>query len=195
MYLALMFDKEISMNYYTDITILPDAEFSKNTLMVALYSKLHKALCELNSQSIGVSFPKGGKILGDILRIHSDESSLQALLARNWIGAMSSYCHVTSIRLIPESAKFRNISRKQPTMSEAKLRRLVARGSIPEKDIPLYREKMLSKRMNAPFLLLKSNSTGHMQRRYFVFGDILDKPVDGVFDQFGLSKLATIPWF
>ncbi|MDH5259604.1 MAG: type I-F CRISPR-associated endoribonuclease Cas6/Csy4, partial [Gammaproteobacteria bacterium] len=26
-------------------------------------------------------------------------------------------------------------------------------------------------------------------------GPLLDKPVEGRFDQFGLSKTATVPWF
>lgn len=44
--------------HYIDITILPDPEFSHTHLMGALLSKLHRALVQLQSSSIGVSFPQ-----------------------------------------------------------------------------------------------------------------------------------------
>ena len=46
------------MNYYLNIFIKPDAEMRLNFLLNNIYTKLHKALCDLNLTNIGVSFPK-----------------------------------------------------------------------------------------------------------------------------------------
>jgi len=54
---------------------------------------------------------------------------------------------------------------------------------LPEKGIPL------------PYLDLVSDSNGKRYRRFIQVGELLDRPVAGEFDQFGLSKTATVPWF
>ncbi|EKD42112.1 MAG: CRISPR-associated Csy4 family protein, partial [uncultured bacterium] len=38
-------------------------------------------------------------------------------------------------------------------------------------------------------------SNGQRHRRYIVLGELQDQPVEGEFDQFGLSKTSTVPWF
>ncbi|MBB1291299.1 type I-F CRISPR-associated endoribonuclease Cas6/Csy4 [Pseudoalteromonas sp. SR44-8] len=40
-----------------------------------------------------------------------------------------------------------------------------------------------------------SGSTEQVHRKFFAFSDLKDKPIDGKFDSYGLSKVATIPWF
>lgn len=183
------------MNYCLDIHILPDPEFKETVLMNAIYTKLHKALCDLKSTSVAVSFPRYEVTLGDLLRIHGDELALNNLQNLNWIGGMSGYCQVSDIKPVPEGVKFRTVSRKQTTMSGAKLRRLQNRGSITEEEIKAYKAKMSSKGLDNPYIELASGSNGHKHRRYIEFGELLDHPVLGEFDQFGLSKTATVPWF
>ena len=95
------------------------------------------------------------------------------------------------IENIPSDAKHRTVSRKQANMTEAKLRRLIKRGSISDDKVKAYKAKMLDN----PYLELKSNSSGYLQRRYIQFGTPLNVPVKGKFDVFGLSKSATVPWF
>ncbi|VAX06000.1 CRISPR-associated protein, Csy4 family [hydrothermal vent metagenome] len=46
-----------------------------------------------------------------------------------------------------------------------------------------------------PYLELESSSNGRLHRRYIEFGEIQKNRVFGEFDQFGLSKTATVPWF
>ena len=46
-----------------------------------------------------------------------------------------------------------------------------------------------------PYLDLFSGSTEQVHRKFFAFSDLKDKPIDGKFDSYGLSKVATIPWF
>lgn len=184
------------MNYFIDITLLPDPEFKANVLLNSLYTKFHKALFDLKSTKIGVSFPKYKVTLGNVLRIHGEKLELNKLQELNWIGGMNGYCIIGDITPIPEVTKFRIVSRVQTTMSNSKLQRLIKRGSIPEDDIKQYRAKMFSKGIDdTPYLELVSSSNGHKHRRYIKFSEILDKSVKGNFDQFGLSKTATIPWF
>ncbi len=183
------------MNHYIDILILPDPEFPATVLMNAIYSKFHKALCDLNSTTIGASFPKYAVTLGDVLRIHGEESLLNDLLGLNWIGGMNGYCSISEILPVPSESKHRTVSRKQPTMSQSKLRRLVKRGTISEGEVKQYKAKMFGKGLDNPYIELKSASNGQKHRRYIEFGELLDAPVLGKFDQFGLSKTATIPWF
>jgi CRISPR-associated endonuclease Csy4 len=54
---------------------------------------------------------------------------------------------------------------------------------------------MLSQSLDNPYLELESTSNGNKHRRYLEFGQLLGNAVVGEFDQFGLSKTATIPWF
>jgi CRISPR-associated endonuclease Csy4 len=183
------------MNYYIDITLLPDPEFKATVLLNSLYIKLHKALCDLRSTSIGISFPKYETTLGNALRIHGEKPVLNDLQGLNWIGGMNGYCNVSEITPAPSGVKYRTVSRVQTTMSNSKLNRLLKRGSITEEEAKNYRAKMFTKGLDNPYLDLVSGSNSNKHRRYIEFGDLLDEPVAGTFDQFGLSKTATVPWF
>ena len=183
------------MNFYLDIRMLPDPEFKSKVLMNAIYTKFHKTLYDLQATDIGVSFPDYQSTLGNLLRLHGTVEALDKLQCQNWIGGMSGYCQQSEIKPVPKDTGFRTVSRKQPTMSPAKLRRLIKRGSMTEEQAREYKTKMFSKGLENPYLELTSGSNGQRHRRYIEFGPLLDSPVEGVFDQFGLSKTATIPWF
>lgn len=184
-----------NMNRYLDIQILPDPEFKETVLMNAIYSKLHKALFDLHSTNIGVSFPHYNITLGNTLRLHGTDKVLENLQCLNWIASMSGHCKQSGIQPIPADAMFRTVSRKQTTMSTAKLKRLVERGSISEEEAKKYRTKMSTKVLENPYVELVSGSNGHKHRRYIELGPLLNSAVEGDFDQFALSKTATIPWF
>ena len=80
-------------------------------------------------------------------------------------------------------------------MSKAKLNRLLKRGSIQQDQVKAYVAKMFQQGISNPYLELESASNGHKHRRYIALGTIIDSPTSGTFDQFGLSKDASIPWF
>jgi len=184
------------MNHYIDIIIKPDAEMRENLLLNKVYSKLHKALVDLKSTDIGVSFPRYEIILGEVIRLHGSEIKLSELQDTGWLGGLKGYCNVSDIRLVPSSeAHYRTVSRIQSNMTEAKLRRLIKRGSISGSELKTYKAKMFTKGLDNPYLELESSSNGHKHRRYIQFGELIGEPVEGFFDQFGLSKTATIPWF
>ena len=183
------------MNNYIDIELHPDAEMPVNRLLSTVYTKLHKALCDLDSVGIGVSFPKYKITLGNVLRLHGGESDLAKLQQKNWLGGMSGYCQVSEVMPVPDGVRHRTIGRKQSNMSQSKLNRLIKRGSISEEEAKQYKAKMFSKGLDNPYIELQSSSNGHRHRRYIEFGELVDNAVAGEFDQFGLSKTATVPWF
>ncbi|AFI85399.1 type I-F CRISPR-associated endoribonuclease Cas6/Csy4 [Methylophaga nitratireducenticrescens] len=183
------------MNFYIDVLINPNAEMRINVLLNTVYTKLHKAIFDLRAKNIGVSFPNHNITLGNILRIHGDEKTLRVLQDQNWIGGMSGYCNISGIQPVPDSAKFCTVSRKQTTMSQSKLRRLLKRGSISEDEIQQYKAKMFARGLDNPYLELVSSSTGQKHRRYIEFGELKGEATHGQFDCFGLSKSATVPWF
>ena len=183
------------MSFYIDIQIKPDAEIRENVLMNKVYSKLHKALFDLNANNVGVSFPKWKVMLGTTLRLHSTQESLDALQKINWLGGLSGYCEVSGILNVPGNCKYRVISRIQTTMTPAKLRRLLKRGTITNEEAKAYKAKMFTKGLDEPYLELESGSNGNKHRRYISFGQLVDTNTEGAFDSFGLSKTATIPWF
>lgn len=184
------------MDHYIDIKLLPDAELSETFLMNKVYAKLHKALDDLTSDSIGVSFPKYNVVLGSVIRVHGTKENLEQLNGLNWLARLADYCDSSPVKLVPENIEgYRNVSRVQTNMSPSKLRRLLKRNTIRPNEIEQYEEKMLSKGLKNPYVELDSSSNGNKYRRYFQFGALGDTNVAGVFDQFGLSKTATIPWF
>ncbi len=183
------------MNKFIDINLQSNAEMPVNRLLNTLYTKLHKALCDLNSDQIGVSFPNYTLTLGDHLRIHGNGPDLEQLQNINWMGGVSGYCNLSGITPIPLNTSFRTISRKQTTMSHSKLKRLLKRGTISKEEVDRYKAKMFSQSLDNPYIELVSGSNGHRHRRFIEFGPIVDSATAGKFDQFGLSKIATIPWF
>lgn len=183
------------MDHFIDITLRPAAEQRVNVLLNMAYSKLHKALYDLKSSAIGVSFPAFQITLGNRLRLHGSQTELTQLQALNWLGDLASYCHVTDVQSVPSQVKYRVIFRIQSTMTQAKLNRLIKRGSIEPEKVRNYKAKMFSKGLDNPYLELESTSNGRKYRRYIALGELSSKQVLGAFDHFGLSKHATIPWF
>lgn len=183
------------MDHYIDIKIKPDAELREYFLLNMVYTKLHKALFTLKSTDIGVSFPNYKVKLGDVIRIHGNQTRLSELQDMNWLGDMNGYCEISEILAVPNNVKHMTVSRKQANMTQAKLRRLIKRDSITQKEAKQYKAKMLSQGMDNPYLEIDSASSGHKHRRYIQYSELYDVTVVGSFDSFGLSKQATIPWF
>lgn len=181
---------------YIDIKIKPDAEMRENILLNKVYTKFHKALFDLKATDIGVSFPEVDIKLGKVLRIHGKADRLKELQNLNWLGGLSGYCHISDIKPIPETGvSYRTVSRVQSQMTPAKLRRLIKRKSITNEDVKAYKVKMFSQSLDEPYLELFSTTKNKLYRRYIKHGEAKSTPTNGEFDQFGLSKNATIAWF
>ena len=197
------------MNAYIEIQLLPDPEFPASTLTNALFNKLHKSLFDLTANDIAVSFPEYGKTLGHIIRLHGSHERLQQLEQLSWMGRMQDYCQTSTIQIVPIEVKYCTFGRLTAKYTDAKLRRLLVRhkngkrskqgprANLSPEDILAYNQKKQQQDGDSkqpPYLLLKS-SKGQTYKRSVIRSQLLDKPKDGTFDTFGLSKTATVPWF
>ena len=183
------------MDYYLDIRLVPKKEIRENVLLNQIYSAFHKRLYDLKSTTIGVSFPEYKLKLGRLLRIHGTQEDLERLEKKDWLGKYRDFCKVGTITVVPNDVKYRTVSRVQQNMTEAKLRRLIKRGSISDEEVKKYRIKMYEGGLDNPFVELVSISNGQRHRRFIEFGKLGNTEKRGEFDLFGLSTMATVPWF
>lgn len=183
------------MTHYIDIALIPNKEIRENVLLNQVYTAFHKRLYDLKSTDIAVSFPEYRLKLGKLFRIHGTKEALERFGQKDWLGKYKTFCRVSNIDEVPKKVQYRTVSRVQQNMTEAKLRRLIKRGTIPNENIRKYRIKMLQGGLDNPYVELKSMSNGQLHRRFIEFGELQNTEVKGEFDLFGLSKTSTIPWF
>lgn len=183
------------MKFYCDIKVLPDPEASEPVLISNLMAKLHRALVELKEVNIGVSFPNVGKTLGDTLRLHGDEAHLKQLFDLNWLKGLRDYCTQTLTLMVPEECQYRCVKRKQAKSADNKRKRSIAKGWLSAEEAILKIGNEQQTLLILPFVQLKSSSTGQVMKLFIEHGSLQDKEVAGQFTRYGLSSLATVPWF
>ncbi|KFI21591.1 type I-F CRISPR-associated endoribonuclease Cas6/Csy4 [Nitrosococcus oceani] len=184
------------MDHYIEIRLKPDPEFSTSLLMNALFAKLHRALAEKGDGQVGVSFPKADKNLGDTIRLHSTQESLERLVSLNWMKGLHDYATESHIRPIPLTCQHRTVKRIQSKSSPTRLlRRSVNKGWVTEAEAEERLKESPERRLKDPFIQIKSQSTNQMFRLFIRQGPLLDNPQPGYFSAYGLSHQATIPWF
>jgi len=197
------------MKYYLDITLLPDAEASLGFIWQKVYQQIHIALAEnkiaKNESAIAVSFPKyGDKIfpLGDKLRLLVEEQSqLEQLNVGKWLNRLTDYAHITSIKDVPlsvnEYACFKRKQFKSNLIKEAE-RRAKYKGESFEEALAHF--KHYQKESSLPFINITSLSTekdisSNKNFKLFIEKCSFDKKIQGSFNCYGLSKVATVPCF
>jgi CRISPR-associated endonuclease Csy4 len=192
------------MTRYQDLELLPDVELPIFFIRNKVYTKLHKAIFDLNASDIGVSFPQAKERLGCVIRIHSTKDRLNELQKLNWLGGLAGYCQVGEVFSVPDEVKGHQvISRIRQTMSMAKLSKKIAylqkKGYLKDNEADSYKKqykaKLFATGLDNPYLELQSVSTGSKYRLYIQFGELQQQAVIGEFNRFGLSKTATIPVF
>lgn len=187
------------MDHYLEISLRPDPEFAPALLMNALFNKLHRALVQLGSEQIGVSFPDAmveRPHLGSRLRLHGSSGHLQALMALPWLSGMLDHANVSAILPVPENARHRTVRRVQVQSSPERLRRRYSRRHGVSANEALERlPDSIAGRLKLPFVTVRSQSTGQQFRLFIAHGPEQDTPQSGVFNCYGLSQHATLPWF
>lgn len=187
------------MDHCVDIDLQPRPEFPAYQLMGALYANLHRALVAQNSTCIGVSFP-GFQLqaphLGRRLRLHGDLPALSALLARDWVAGMRDHASLTQPSRIPETTKHCVVRRVQVKSSPERLRRRLMRRHVIDAQEAQQRIPDEAARLaTLPFVHLRSSSTGQTFRLFIEHGPPQSNAMAGNFNAYGLSQVATIPWF
>lgn len=187
------------MDRYCDIRLRPDPEFGPEQLLSALFSKLHRALVENDSNDIGVSFPKVDPkrpTLGDHLRLHGNEPALRRLLALDWLVGMRDHVQIGAVQTVPSKVRYRAVSRVQTKSSAERIRRRQARRhGLSEAEARERVPDTVETRLALPFVALRSQSTKQTFRLFIEHGALQDAPQPGSFNCYGLGSGASIPWF
>ncbi|MDH1856916.1 type I-F CRISPR-associated endoribonuclease Cas6/Csy4 [Acinetobacter junii] len=200
------------MNYYIEVTLMENDQFSPYELWSQLYPQLHLALVEAknadNKVNIGFSFPqyrfhqdKGVGFIGTKLRLFAEsEADLKKLDIRRWLERLEDYVHVTSIREVPNDIKnYAIYKRKQVKTNAQRLaRHRVKRGDIGF-DEALARYSNLVTTTNFPYIEMKSLSTSDQQSekrfKLFIEKQPAEKTETQVFSTYGLSSVSSVPEF
>lgn len=184
------------MEYYIEMQVHDDPDLSTNWIMGLVFSKLHLALATFNCEQIGVSFPDVDKTLGRRMRLHASEVMLSHFMATKWMSGLDDYMITSKIQLIPFGCKHRVVSRVQVKSNVDRLyRRSVKKGWCTEEEASKRAGSVAPTKENLPYLHLKSGSTGQSFRLFIKHGSLCDDPVGGTFSSYGLSAIATVPWF
>ncbi len=200
------------MNYYIEVTLMENDQFSPYELWSQLYPQLHLALVEAknadNKVNIGFSFPqyrfhqdKGVGFIGTKLRLFAEsEADLKKLDIRRWLERLEDYVHVTSIREVPNDIKnYAIYKRKQVKTNAQRLaRHRVKRGDIGF-DEALARYSNVVTTTNLPYIEMKSLSTSDQQSekrfKLFIEKQSAEKSETQVFSTYGLSSVSSVPEF
>lgn len=187
------------MDYYLDIRLRPDPEFSPAQLMNALFAKLHRALAGLPEMAIGISFPDvqpARPALGERLRLHGSAAGLRQLLAQPWLMGMSDHVRSGDITGVPNGVEYRSVRRVQVKSSAERLRRrLMHRHNLTAEEARQRIPDSVEHSLALPFVSLRSQSTEQTFRLFIQHGPLQKTSQNGVFSAYGLADGATIPWF
>lgn len=185
------------MDHYLDIKLMEDLEFSAPILMNALFSKLHRALVDVSQGEIAVSFPAlSGKTLGKQLRIHGCLDALTRLEQLPWRKGLSDYTQVTAISPVPATDKHCLVSRVHVQSNLDRLRRrAMKRRSISYEEACQQIPEDNTKRLDLPFVQIKSQSTGETFRLFIKQTPCPASQSDQAFSKYGLSNTTSVPWF
>lgn len=192
------------MQFYLDITLIPNDDFKPSILLNKAYQQLHLALVEHKNRQghskIGVSFPEyqaERRRLGRKIRVFAPERKLlDDLKLHEWFDLLSDYIHITSIRVVPDTVEqYVSFKRQQIKSNRERLaRRLVTRYCISEEQAQERLGDFKSKRLALPYVSLQSLSTGHPMR-LFIKQEAVTETEEQEFNTYGLSKGGGVPWF
>lgn len=109
------------MDYYQEITLLPDADISLGFIWQNVFQQVHLALVDNkiagNQSAIAVSFPEYGKSgfpLGNKLRLFAKEQAgLEKLSIEQWLSRLEGYVHIKGIKSVPNDVTYVSFTRKQ----------------------------------------------------------------------------------
>ena len=213
------------MNYYQEITLLPNPDINLFSLWSKVFQQLHLGLVEMQDAQkrvpIGISFPEyvvGEKysLLGGKCRLFAqDEATLTRFDVNKWLARLSDYVHCTSIRPVPDKISgYAIYQRQQPKTSPARLARRYAKRHDMDFETALHDTINLADTAtpNTPYqqtfrycdMPSKAISTPFIRLKSLSSGQdfclwlkksAASEPVVANFSSYGLSASATVPEF
>ena len=187
------------MSHYLDIHLLPDPDLPAHVLLSALYAKLHRALVDLQTGEIGITFPayqSSPPSLGDRLRLVGPASALDELISSSRLGGMRDHLRREPVAVVPATAEHRRLCRLQAKGNPARLRRRqMKRHGLTEEEALARVPDTAVELLRLPFLQVRSASTGQAFRLFLKLGAPQPEVSEGRFNAHGLSSSRTVPWF
>lgn len=197
------------MQYYIELTLLPNEDASAYFLWSKVYTQLHIAFAEQADEegkiSYGVSFPKYRLIqqkklgyLGDKIRIFADSvEALEQLNLTHWLARLQDYVHILSARKVPEDkingyATYFKVNPKL-TVEQRVVHQAERRGISIEEAQEHFKALDLTETFE-PYINMKSQ-TNDMSFRLIIGKRRVDEANIGKFGSYGLSRTSTVPEF
>ena len=191
------------MNFYIEITLLPNEEIPIYFLWEKIYQQVHLALVERQDDegkvTIGASFPGYDAKqlqLGCKLRLFAvSKGDLVQLDLEKWLSRLLDYAHITSIKDVPPDCGFAFFKRLQPKSNNARLaRRKAKREGISLDKAMAYFENRKEQQSKVPFIHIKSLSSAQ-KYRLMIAQTNAEKYCSGKFSTYGLSSVSNVPVF
>ena len=198
---------------------MPDAEANLGFLWQKVFQQVHIALVDNkvvdNESAVALSivgykdkdFP-----LGNQLRLLAvSEDVLQELDIHSWLNRLSDYCHIKPIKPVPSDVTQYARFMQKRVKGEGRIHtQLLKKAKHISEKFNIDYEKCLAElkvknkyvESKLPFITVESQQTKKQLKPgesskflLFIEQTLFDKPSDGKFDCYGLSKTATVPWF
>ncbi|MBQ4838017.1 type I-F CRISPR-associated endoribonuclease Cas6/Csy4 [Pseudoalteromonas luteoviolacea] len=199
------------MNYYQEITLLPEVEIPLSDIWQRVFQQVHISLVEhkvdKNKSAIAVGFPQYGKAsfpLGSKLRLFAKEQAqLEQLNIAKWLSRLEDYTHVKGIKPVPDEVSYVSFTRKNvksPARVELEMKERAKRRA--QKSGKTFDECMAElaetkpEQSNLPFIFLhsqqtKARSPGKSSKYpLFIIMQERESESHGIFDCYGLSAKA-----
>lgn len=196
------------MQYYQEITIIPDPDIAPYFIWSKLFTQLHIALADIKNshsiESIGVSFPdyhyddknEQSSKLGLKLRVFAlNQKDLETLNLNDWLSRLMDYVHIKGIKEVGDKStgyvsvhryRFKPIDVQAQTLSDK------LKVSYEEAIVTVAKRK---KEMAVPFIQMRSqtNNSNYLLK-------VLQKPCSeanaGSFNSYGMNGMrdtVTVP--
>lgn len=196
------------MQYYQEITLIPQMDMVAHEVWHRLYTQLHLAFVETKDDDgkiiYGVSFPqyrmdkaRNVGMLGFKCRVFApSESDLQALDLGKWLERLTDYLHVSRIRAVPDEVRgYTCYYRAVPKMSvDERIAHQAHRHGVTLDEAKARFKDYEDKSVNHPFIRLTSLSSGNAFSLYIAKKNA-ESLTAGKFGSYGLSPVASVPEF
>lgn len=192
------------MQYYQEITLLPDADISLNFLWTKIFTQLHIAFADRKNHTgvmdLAVSFPRyGEQTLGDKLRLIADSPEiLDDFGVSHVLARYEDYVHMTKVRPVHENRihGWAVYSRWQPKGALPRRARRYARrhdDTTYEEAMKLLKQKK-GKGPYPPYIKMRSLTTGQTFS-LFIRKEAVETNTTGSIGTYGLSRDHAVPEF
>jgi CRISPR-associated endonuclease Csy4 len=117
-------------------------------------------------------------------------------MSSDWVRGMRDHVTLTPPTRVPENTRHCVVRRVQVKSSPERLRRrLIRRHGLDVQEAYRRIPDEAAELANLPYVQLRSTSSGQSFRLFIEHGPAQSHAVAGNFNAYGLSHVATIPWF